>query len=132
MTSITLLIPVPTSTNKLHTADKRRTPEYSKWLEDAGWEVRIQLGRAARKRLGPGPWWSCLHLSSLDKADPDNRLKSCHDLLVGLGVVPDDRLLRGGTYEKVDAVKKGTAIITVMDERPGGGTETLELRGVVT
>lgn len=118
MTAITLRISVPTSTNDLHTGtgkNKRRTPEYDQWLKKAGWEVRAQLSKAKIKRLVNGPWWSDIQLSEHDKADPDNRLKACHDLLVGLGTVPDDKHLKGGSYDKVGAVEKGFAVVTVSD-----------------
>ncbi len=138
MTSITLLIPTPTSTNALHVGEgkaKRRTPEYRTWLQAAGWSVRAALAKAPRKELSPDVWWwSHICLPFADKADADNRVKALHDLLVSLGTVPDDRHLLGHTVARYAPVKKGTALITVTSIPDGIApvSAPVELRGVVS
>lgn len=117
MPVISLSLPLPTSTNRLHVGSgrgKRRTDDYADWLKAAGWEIAALRPRLAVKALPAGcRWRSRIRFPLGDRADADNRIKAMHDLLVSMGIVPDDRLLDGGSYGRSALVPPGRCLIRV-------------------
>ena len=90
MHGFSISIPVPPSVNHMHKSGRGyrySTAEYRNWQRSAGWEVLRQK---------PVPLTACryeveLTLPAKLRGDIDNRIKPVLDLLVKLGVVPDDR-----------------------------------------
>lgn len=117
MPVISLILPLPVSTNRLHVGSgksKRRTEDYSAWREAAGWEIAALRPRLAVRALPAGCWWrSRLRWPLNDAADADNRIKALHDLLVAMGMVPDDRRLFGGSYGRSALVPPGKCSVRV-------------------
>lgn len=117
MPAISLSLPLPTSTNRLHVGSgkaSRRTEDYVAWRVEAGWEINRQRPRLAVKALPARCWWrSRVRWPLDDAADADNRIKALHDLLVTMGIVPDDRLLHGGSYGRSALVPPGKCSVRV-------------------
>lgn len=117
MQVISLSLPLPTSTNRLHVGSgksKRRTDQYDAWREAAGWEIAAARPRMVIKALPARCWWrSRIRWPINDAADSDNRIKALHDLLVSMGVVPDDKLLHGGSYGRSALVLPGRCLVRV-------------------
>lgn len=117
MPRIFLDLPRPVSTNRLHAPagrGKRRSDEYQDWRAAAGWEIAAARPRMAVKALPAGcRWRSRVRISEADRIDADNPLKPLHDLLVSMRIVPDDRLLWGGSYGRSAAVPLGRAHVWI-------------------
>ena len=57
MPVISLILPLPVSTNRLHVGSgksKRRTEDYAAWREEAGWEINRLRPRLAVRALPAG------------------------------------------------------------------------------
>lgn len=84
-------IPVPPSVNQMYGNRQGRgrgrykTKAYKDWIEAAGWQIKAQ-------RVTPvdSKYRMFLSLPKI-RGDADNRLKGVSDLLVALGLTPDDR-----------------------------------------
>lgn len=76
-------LPAPPSTNSLYSGRRFKTERYKAWLEAAGWELKLQ-------RVQPVAGAFMLSIRLPGKCDLDN-LKAVPDLLVGMGIIPDDR-----------------------------------------
>lgn len=117
MPVISLALPLPTSANRLHVGSgksKRRSEAYASWRETAGWEIAALRPRMPVKALPAGCWWrSRVRWPLNDAADSDNRIKSLHDLLVGMGIVPDDKWLLGGSYGRSAHCPPGKCLVRV-------------------
>lgn len=117
MPVIDLNLPLPPSVNALHAgtgAAKHRQKHYREWLRDAGWEIMSARPKMPIKALPP----RCLYRirarwPQYDSADADNRLKALVDLLVGLRVTPDDKLLDGGSFGRSPLVPPGRCLVRV-------------------
>jgi Holliday junction resolvase RusA-like endonuclease len=94
--SIILQLPPPPSTNRLWSTPpgrrrRIRTPEYSRWLVEAGWEARRQLV-AAPTILGAFDASVTVPIGS--RRDRDNWSKPIFDLCQAVGAVVNDSGLR--------------------------------------
>lgn len=117
MPAVSLVLPLPVSTNRLHVGSgksRRRTEDYSAWRDAAGWEIVQARPRLTVKALPARCWWrSRLRWPVNDAADSDNRIKALHDLLVSMGVTPDDRWLHGGSYGRSALCPPGKCLVRV-------------------
>lgn len=108
---ISLVIPLPVSVNAFYIGtgkNRRRSPKYSAWFEEAGWRVNEARAGGQATRLSPEAWyWTDVRVPLNHIGDSDNRLKALHDLLHEMGVTPDDRWLFGGTYRRCSSVDAG-------------------------
>lgn len=91
-----LKIPPPPSVNALfaNVAGKGRvrSAKYRQWATAAGWMLQSQ--RALWPAIEAGkPYSVALNLPRNYRSDIDNAAKGPIDLLVSLGIVPDDRLM---------------------------------------
>jgi crossover junction endodeoxyribonuclease RusA len=91
-----LFIPPPPSVNALfaNVAGKGRvrSARYRQWATAAGWMLQSQ--RANWPAIAAGqPYSVALRLPVDYRSDIDNAAKGPIDLLVSLGIVPDDRLM---------------------------------------
>lgn len=118
---ITLHIPVPPSVNALYFNRRRatkamrgtnargrvRTPEYLKWITEAGW--RIQIARQTPIR---GPVAITYAISDLGRTDLGNLEKAATDLLVAHRLIEDDnrRIVRKITLEWSKDVTDGMRV----------------------
>lgn len=95
---VALSLPVAPSTNQLYIARGRRrtkSPAYRKWLEHAGWEIRLQ------KQGCIGAGFECeITLPLTTRGDIDNRAKATLDALTRFGVIRDDRDCRSLTVRR--------------------------------
>jgi Holliday junction resolvase RusA-like endonuclease len=84
------LISLPPSTNNLYANTphgRRKTPEYRQWLREAGWQLRAQIAQPVA-----GKTFALSIAAPLTRRrDLGNCLKATEDLLVELGLLPDDR-----------------------------------------
>lgn len=112
-----LELPMPPSANALFGTrkDGRRytTKKYKDWQIAAGWEYHAQ-----RRRITPirGPYTIHIVLSAKGRrGDCDNRIKATQDLLVKLGVTPDDRLCDDSraSWDETGTVPKGRCRVEV-------------------
>lgn len=112
---LTLRLPTAPSANKIwraHTTKGSRTPhlakskQYGRWLEQAGWEAKIQAkGEAIVGRFG------CrILLPRSVPGDIDNRAKATLDCLHGCGVTPDDALLDELSIARSSAITEGMLV----------------------
>jgi crossover junction endodeoxyribonuclease RusA len=102
-----LKIPPPPSVNALfaNVAGKGRvrSGRYRQWATSAGWMLQSQ--RALWPTIAAGqPYSVALRLPVDYRSDIDNAAKGPIDLLVSLGIVPDDRLM-----VDLHVFKRGTA-----------------------
>ena len=110
-------IPIPPSVNNLFSSVSsgrggrtRRivTSAYRQWKERAGWELTIAGGKPVR-----GPYRLTVMLPAKMRGDIDNRVKATSDLLVSLGLTPDDHHAVSVHAERNADVPQGRAIVIV-------------------
>lgn len=114
--SFLVSIPIPPSVNAMYRNNKDAVPkgiytpsgnrrgryktkEYRAWIERAGWEIKAQNPTPVT-----GPYKLFLTLPRT-RGDPSNRIKSCEDLLVSLGLIPDDKHAVKVSVEVVDELR---------------------------
>jgi len=89
-------IPFPISMNRLWRATKGggvyRSPEYTKWKQQACWAIIAQRG--GHKILGPFKLTMLVVQPDKRHRDLDNTLKATLDALAGAGVIANDRHCR--------------------------------------
>lgn len=111
MTAFQIEIPLPPSVNRLwqgHGKNKRRRPEYTQWINEAGWRINAAKAKGAFKALPDGAWyWTDVRFPLNHLGDSDNRLKALHDVLCEMQATPDDEWLLGGTYQRCASVPGG-------------------------
>jgi crossover junction endodeoxyribonuclease RusA len=84
--------PIPPSANNLFPSyglrSRRKSPDYRRWLHDAGWAVKLQ-------KVGPiaGLVRVLIEAPLHRRRDVDNALKPLLDLLVAQSVIADDNLI---------------------------------------
>lgn len=81
-------LPFPPSVNNLFlNAGRKRaaTPDYSRWKDQAGWELKAQKLRPITSRCVID-----IDLDDTRQGDADNRSKAVLDLLVAHRIIPDD------------------------------------------
>lgn len=114
MTGFLITLPTPPSVNSLYanrrTGGRLKTKAYKSWITEAGWEVKRQKPISVL-----GKYKFFLTLPKLPaNADPDNRLKSAMDLIVGLKLVQDDSSQYCvGSAVVIDEALPGYAVISV-------------------
>lgn len=85
-----LTLPVPPSVNALYAnvpgKGRVKTAAYRAWLTEAGWAVRAQ-----RPVPIVGEYELHIEVARNKRRDLDGYLKAPSDLLVSLGIIPDDR-----------------------------------------
>lgn len=89
-----LLIPPPPSVNAMFSnvagKGRVRSAKYRQWATTAGWMLQSQ--RAKWPSIAPQMAYSvCIRLPISYRSDIDNAAKGPIDLLVSLGIVPDDK-----------------------------------------
>jgi hypothetical protein len=114
----TITIPMPPSVNGLYRGmgkNRRRTPKYAEWADEAGWRLNEARAKGEFRPLTAERWyWTDVALPANHIGDSDNRLKALHDLLHSMGATPDDRWLLGGTYMRSETVLPGTCRVHAM------------------
>lgn len=90
--SLKLILPYPPSVNNMHRNGKGRrfsTDQYKSWKTAAGWTIREQAGT---QFLPDGPYAMQIKAAPPTKGrrDIDNIIKATSDILVSMGVTPDD------------------------------------------
>lgn len=99
---ITLVLPVPPSTNNLFaTAGRRRikSQRYRDWLEEAGFYLMQQTFKQGEIE---GAYEMRLRVPLKCRADVTNLFKAPEDLLVSIGVLPDDKHCFRASIERAD------------------------------
>ena len=89
--SITLVLPVPPSTNNLFVNGKRgrfKSQKYRDWLDEAGFYLMQQT---FEKGSIIGAYVMDIKVPMKLKGDISNRIKAAEDCLVAIGVIPDDK-----------------------------------------
>jgi Holliday junction resolvase RusA-like endonuclease len=86
------------------------TTKYTGWKAIAGWEIR-----AANPTKISGPYRFTLLLPEKLRGDIDNRVKATLDLLVSLGVTPDDSKAVETVCRRDASVKPGRCIVVVSE-----------------
>ena len=114
-----LTIPPPPSVNALfaNAAGKGRvrSARYKQWAIAAGW--RLQSQRSNWPTIAPGQSYCiALRLPVDYRSDIDNAGKAPIDLLVSLGVVPDDKHLVTLLISKTGPRMSDAAIMITADE----------------
>ena len=109
----TYVLPLPPSLNQAYptakTGRRYKSASLTAWAENAGWRIKEQ---------NPTPFKCEIYSIELEvpramRGDIDNRLKAPIDLLVQLGIVPDDSKMRKVSCERRDDVSAGTCRVTV-------------------
>lgn len=106
-----LSLPFPPSTNHLFSnkfSGRGKTEKYKAWIRDAGWTVKAQVG--GKKLIGQ--WSAEITAFRPDKRrrDIDNVIKPVCDLLVRIGVVPDDCEMQSVTARWADTDGEGVKV----------------------
>lgn len=99
---ITLVLPVPPSTNNLFaTVGRKRikSQRYRDWLADAGFYLMQQT---FEKGTIIGAYTMDIRVPMKVRADVTNLLKAPEDLLVSIGVLPDDKHCFRASIERAD------------------------------
>jgi Holliday junction resolvase RusA-like endonuclease len=122
---ITLDLPLPPSVNRAFAARRgshltMKTAGYRFWLR----EVKETHGRGDNlPRLGDRPYGLWIDLSPEVRGDIDNRIKLLSDSLKcpdkpvqhGLGIVVDDKKMRGLHVELCEGIARDRCRVTVVD-----------------
>lgn len=114
--SMQFTLPIPTSTNKLHTgngADKRRTKGYSDWLKVAKLTIMTQRLNNPIRQLPAGWYVARVYVPLADPGDIDNRTKALFDALKTMRVTPDDKWLFGHITYRSSMVPEGMCRVWV-------------------
>jgi len=122
-TRLVFNLPIPTSTNDLHTHGKRgifRSKEYRAWAKQAGQELMVQRSRQRMRGLPPGPYGVTIWVPFDDAGDIDNRVKALMDLLHSMSVTSDDRLLHDQRVLRSHLTPQGTCQVEVFTMAEGG------------
>jgi crossover junction endodeoxyribonuclease RusA len=115
----TFNLPLPISTNALFFNKKGKgrikTPEYRAWIEEAGWEIKRQHVPSFN-----GPVSLAYELSTKSRMDLPNCEKGVTDLLVAMGIIPDDspKYVRGVVLSWSSEVE---GVRVTVSEVPGPG-----------
>lgn len=109
---ISLVLTIPPSLNQAYRnvpkVGRVKTRAHIDWKKAAGWEVKAQT----RERI-EGPYRLKIGLPISMRGDVSNRMKLPEDLLVELGITPDDKHCVSATAERRGSVLPGTCIVTV-------------------
>jgi hypothetical protein len=112
---IRLALPIPPSLNDAYVnrrsgKGRGRIPAkaHAEWKKTAGWATR-----AAKPRPQPirGEYASILWLPRKMRGDITNRMKLIEDLLVDLGLTPDDRHCIDARQRRCNSLPEGTCIV---------------------
>ncbi len=113
---ITLDLPMPTSTNRLHAHGRKsgvyRTREYMDWIDAA--DMAVMASKQYPKRKIKGPFEVEILLSvAAPRADGDNKIKALLDWLQSRDVVRNDVDCRRGSWAWVEPSEapKGCRVI---------------------
>ncbi len=99
---ITIVLPVPPSTNNLFVNGRRgryKSQRYRDWLEEAGFYLMQQTFKKGQIN---GAYEMRLKVPLKVRADVTNLLKAPEDLLVSIGVLPDDKHCFRASIERAD------------------------------
>lgn len=127
--SITLELPVPTSTNNLQRSNKnsgRRydSKDYQTWSNLAGQLILVERAKWVKKGLPlDRPYYARIRISLRDPADVNNRDKALIDLLHRMNVTPDDKHLAGFSVARSPRVEPGRIVVTVRSLPIGFGAK---------
>ena len=105
-------LPIPPPTNNLFATGRsgRRfvSKRYAEWRTDACWRLQMQT-----RATITGPYCITVALPMKMAGDVDGRLKAPLDLLVSLGITPDDKHCVRATAERSNDVEKGQCVVTI-------------------
>lgn len=108
--SVTLIIPVPMSTNSLYRnvygKGRVKTGAYSAWIVQAGFQVKAQKPIAI-----PGRVKIDLTVKRINGADIDNRIKAVHDLLQSMSIIENDKFVEEVTARWSDEIDHAVVIV---------------------
>lgn len=99
---IVLLLPMPPSANNLFVNGKRgrfKSQRYRDWEAECGFYLMQQT---FQKGTITGPYVMEIKVPMKTRADVTNLLKAPEDLLVAIGVLPDDKHCQRATIERAD------------------------------
>lgn len=99
---ITLVLPVPPSTNNLFVNGKRgrfKSQRYKDWERDCGFYLMQQT---FEKGTITGPYTMAIRVPMKTNADITNLMKAPEDVLVSIGVLPDDKHCQRATIERAE------------------------------
>ncbi len=124
----TFLLSVPPSTNALYMTDRKanrrfKTPKYTKWQTQAGWELMGQKPRPTQGdvtveiRVAEE---EVIFKNGSKKRDLDNMLKALLDLLVLHRVIEDDRYIKKLSIERWESKDLSGVSGTVLGKRNRG------------
>jgi Holliday junction resolvase RusA-like endonuclease len=110
---IKLDLPISPSVNlayiNLPGRGRAKSKIYKAWAKAAGWEVRVQNPKPVT-----GDYKVCLLMHRPNaRSDVDNRTKPVLDLLVGLGVTPDDSRATEVVAKWDETVASGRMIVII-------------------
>jgi len=89
---------------------RARSASHEKWKNSAGWEIQIQ-----RVPKVAGHYAVNIFAPQKMRGDIDGRIKLILDLLVEMGVTPDDRFCDRCSIERSGDVTAGRVIVEVED-----------------
>lgn len=113
MASFRIELPLPPPANSAYPTNwrtRRRylSPRARAWKIEAGWTVR-----AANPPKMRGAFTFRILIPESAPGDADGRIKLAQDLMVELGVTPDDRLARASGAARDPAIRRGRCIVMV-------------------
>jgi Holliday junction resolvase RusA-like endonuclease len=105
-------LPEPIGVNRLHGARRTgkrryRTPKYEAWIEEAGWEIRLQKPEPVK-----GKYHLCVEIHHKSRKDADGTIKAVADLLVTHKLTDDDALCVDVRAFKGITVERGRCRVT--------------------
>jgi hypothetical protein len=120
VTSLTILIPVPPSANKLtfnRSGGRVKTPAYTKWGEEAGWHVRDAMSRAGHPAF-VAPLGLSIRLGIGHNRDVSNCIKPIEDMLCEhIPGLPDDKWNDTVSASRAE-LRAGMAEVTIASIAP--------------
>lgn len=115
---IRLELPLPPSSNNAYInvlgRGRVRSKAHAEWKRSASWEMVLSCcGSLREKTKIEGPFRLAIYLPNKIRGDVSNRVKLAEDLLVELGVTPDDRHAVSVHAERSADVAPGRCLIVV-------------------
>lgn len=113
---ITLVLPLPPSTNNLFVNGKRgrfKSQKYKDWEEDAGLYLMQQKEWKSQKVIGP--YELEILVSQKMRGDISNRIKAVEDMLVSIEATSDDSNAQRVSIERSADVPEHDCYVTVRE-----------------
>ena len=111
-------LPLPPTANNAYVSDKRTGRRYLSqrarlWKDEAGW---LALIGKSETQVIKGPYTFVIRIPEKARGDTDGYIKLAQDLLVSIGITPDDRVAKMSQSIRDPDIRPRRCLVIVEDE----------------